>query len=488
MNRADASSPRPAAGGQTQRQSPINELSHLDPSLAIARLTERQGDPAEARRMYRRYIDKHPSNPLPHHRLGVMAAREAKFEQAEVHFQTAAGLAPPSAELLSDMGYLYYLENRLPEAEMLLRRAAEMEPSNEIVNNNLGTVLAATGNLDGGLRQYRRVNDEGEARANLAFMLTQQGDYEDARQEYLRALTHDNTLSNAAKALLQVEGARKREQQALEQLRQTNGGELPGSVDVAAARRPMPAAQAAPPVRPVQAVREEYVPVLPPTAAGAGATTRTAPAAQPTAAAAPRRSMDALMPLPPGAAGARGAASFAPPAAAQTARQFKNMASSTQLARAPQPTAVQQPTTAAQWPTPSHNYPVTSASYEGLAPQAPPAAQQTAATTAPTSQRASSTTQQTPMDDGYKNAWQALTHGGQSAAAVRADDANGGAWSHPQEQSSRWTAGADAQAESSQAEGGSGNSPDGSAGGAKASASISDDDDGGVSVSFGDGQ
>ena len=204
----------------------LNDLQQLEPALAMARLAERQGEPDEARRQYLRYMEKNPRHPLPHHRLGVMAAREAKYAEAEEHFRMAGRLAPPSAQLLSDMGYLYYLQDRLGEAENLLRQATTMEPANHNANNNLALVLGAKGNMSHSLSQFRRVNDEAHARANVAFLHSQRGDLEASRQEYLKALTLDKTLTTAARALLQVEEARKREVVALAEYKANAGDEF----------------------------------------------------------------------------------------------------------------------------------------------------------------------------------------------------------------------------------------------------------------------
>ena len=217
---------RQVAGEQQNGPQHANDLATLDPALAIARLTERQGDPGDAKRQYLRYIEKHPEHPVPHHRLGVMAAKEAKYEEAEARFTKAAQLSKPSAELLSDLGYLYYLQSRMPEAERLLRQASQLEPSNQTVHNNLALVLGAKGNFDESLRNFRRVNEEGQARANLAYSLSQNGQLDNARAEYLNALTLDNQLNNAAKALLQVEEARKREQTAIGRHQEALGDDL----------------------------------------------------------------------------------------------------------------------------------------------------------------------------------------------------------------------------------------------------------------------
>jgi Flp pilus assembly protein TadD len=202
------------AGGPAKPESIPEDLKDLDPSLAIARLSERQGDGDQARRLYSAYLERNPRHPLPHHRLGVMAARSAKFEEAEQHFQAALKIGSPSTELLCDLGYLYYLQDRLQEAEEVLRQACAADPANQAACNNLALVYAGQGEFDKSMRYFRRVNDDAEAHANVAFMLAQHGRMEHSRSAYLRALTLDKSLKTAAKALLQVEETRKAEELA----------------------------------------------------------------------------------------------------------------------------------------------------------------------------------------------------------------------------------------------------------------------------------
>lgn len=189
-----------------------DELQRLDPELAMARLAERQGDRNRARRLYENYVKENASNPLPHHRLGVLASREAKHDLAEQHFRKAITAAPPSTKLLSDVGYFYYLQDRLDEAEQVLQKAHQQEPSDKTVCNNLALVYGARGDFREALAYFRKVNDEAKARANLAYVLSQHGKLDAARGEYLAALTMDNKLRRAAKGLLQVDDARKLDQ------------------------------------------------------------------------------------------------------------------------------------------------------------------------------------------------------------------------------------------------------------------------------------
>ena len=73
--------------------------------LALARLSERRGQPEHAERLYQRLVEKDPQNPAPYHRLGVMRAEQGRFQEANEQFDQALRLAPSNATLLSDVGY-----------------------------------------------------------------------------------------------------------------------------------------------------------------------------------------------------------------------------------------------------------------------------------------------------------------------------------------------------------------------------------------------
>ena len=179
-----------------------------DPSarseLALARLSERRGQPEHAERLYQRLLEKDPQNPVLYHRLGVMRAKQGRFAEANGYFDEALRLAPSDATLLSDAGYCYYLQHRLEEAEGILARALELEPNDPAISNNLGVLLGEQGRDRECLTMFRRTGTEAEAYANMAFVYAQRGELEEAKASYSRALTLDQKLRPAAEALVQM--------------------------------------------------------------------------------------------------------------------------------------------------------------------------------------------------------------------------------------------------------------------------------------------
>ncbi len=109
------------AASRLEFRRPANEQEKN--RLSLARLGERRGQGHLAQQIYTKIADENPRSIVAHHRLGILAARKGKLDQAEKHLQTARELAPPTAELLSDIGYCYYLQNRIEEAEKTLTAA-----------------------------------------------------------------------------------------------------------------------------------------------------------------------------------------------------------------------------------------------------------------------------------------------------------------------------------------------------------------------------
>lgn len=177
--------------------------------LAMARLLERRGEIPQAEQFYRAILAANPNCAMAHHRLAVVLARQARFEEVEKHLLAAEQLGTTSADLFNDLGYAYYLQQRLPEAEQALRRALQQDPRHDAATTNLGLVLGTQGRYDEALALFKQTGSEAEAYANLAYVFAQTGRLQQAEETYLKALTLDSELRVAAKAMLQVAERRR---------------------------------------------------------------------------------------------------------------------------------------------------------------------------------------------------------------------------------------------------------------------------------------
>lgn len=74
------------------------------------------------------------------HRLGCVADLQRRHGEAEQLFMVVAK-EPRNSEAMGDLGYCYFLQGKLPQAEQVLRQAVALQPESARHHNNLGLVL-----------------------------------------------------------------------------------------------------------------------------------------------------------------------------------------------------------------------------------------------------------------------------------------------------------------------------------------------------------
>ncbi|MCH8043427.1 MAG: tetratricopeptide repeat protein [Planctomycetes bacterium] len=178
--------------------------------VSRARLHERHGQSELAERIYRQVRLKDPKNQLVVHRLAVVAARGRHYAESQRLFHDALKLGPPNAELLSDYGYCLYLQDDLPAAERVLRDALKLDPQHTGAHAKLAVTLGEQERFDEALAEFRQSVGEAEALANLGYMQSQLGYYDEAQANLDRALTLNPDLRPAAEALVQLAQAQRK--------------------------------------------------------------------------------------------------------------------------------------------------------------------------------------------------------------------------------------------------------------------------------------
>jgi len=182
----------------------------LNKTYAEARLLERRKDFAGAESLYRELLKSEPRSRDCYHRLGVIAAQQQKYDDAHNHYKTALECSTPTPDLWSDIGYCFYLQNKMPEAEQSLRQALTLQPQHRSALNNLALVVGEQGRIDEAYDLFRRGNNEAEAEQNTGFLCAACGELDLAQQHFSRALTVDPNMKQAAEALIQVTQAMQR--------------------------------------------------------------------------------------------------------------------------------------------------------------------------------------------------------------------------------------------------------------------------------------
>lgn len=186
------------------------DQDRITAQVSWARLNERQGQIESAKRVYQLVLAKDPDNQQAVHRLAVVAAKGGHYAESQRLFDKTLSLGPPTAELLSDYGYFLYLQDNLSKAERVLRDALGRDPQHTAARNNLALVLGEQERFDESLAEFRKAVGEAEAHANLGFIQSQLGYYEEAQASLHRALTLNPDLKPAAEALLQLAQAQRK--------------------------------------------------------------------------------------------------------------------------------------------------------------------------------------------------------------------------------------------------------------------------------------
>jgi Tfp pilus assembly protein PilF len=142
---------------------------------------------------------------LAERRLAAAYDRMGKFTQAEVHYGKALHATPKDPKVWNDVGYSYYLQTRLADAERSLKTADSIDPNNPQVLTNLGLTLAAAGKYDEALAALSRAGGPAAGQANLGFILAAMGKTEEAKSHYEAALAAQPEMAPARYALAQLE-------------------------------------------------------------------------------------------------------------------------------------------------------------------------------------------------------------------------------------------------------------------------------------------
>jgi Tfp pilus assembly protein PilF len=173
-----------------------------DVHIGMGQSLEAQGDTNQAMTEYKEALAKDPKRADAYVRLAVLADGMAKFPEAMQWYQQALELQPDNPDILCDLGYSLYLQKDWKEAESNLRQAIALAPDHKRAHNNLGSILARMGLVDEALVEFRKGGcSPAGAHVNLAFVLTLEGRWPEARQQYEIALREEPSFVPAQKGL-----------------------------------------------------------------------------------------------------------------------------------------------------------------------------------------------------------------------------------------------------------------------------------------------
>ncbi len=130
---------------------------HVDVAFQQGALLEQRRDFGGAEAAFRRVLTVDPEHAPALNYLGYMLAdRGERLEEAVGLIERALAIDPGNGAYLDSLGWAYYRQKRFREAEPLLRRAAEQLPTNSVVQEHLGDLLAALGRRTEAVEAWKR--------------------------------------------------------------------------------------------------------------------------------------------------------------------------------------------------------------------------------------------------------------------------------------------------------------------------------------------
>ncbi len=169
-------------------------IDKRDPDIqeGLAQAYQRKGAFAEAEKHYLKAIEMRSDEPRYYNNLGALYLDMQRPDDALVNLQKAAGnLLFPNPEIpLTGIGIAHFLKNDYPGAVAAYREALSKNSRYVEAYVRLGEVLTAMGQIDRGLREYRKALVLAPDYARLHFLMglafMKNGDMEQARQAFIK--------------------------------------------------------------------------------------------------------------------------------------------------------------------------------------------------------------------------------------------------------------------------------------------------------------
>ncbi len=115
----------------------------------LGAIYERQKIYDRAEVEFKKALDANPRNaPVLNYYGYMLGDLGIRLDEAEAMVQRALKEEPNSGAYLDTLGWIYYRENKLPEAEATLRKAVAREGHDATIRSHLGDVYAKAGHMD----------------------------------------------------------------------------------------------------------------------------------------------------------------------------------------------------------------------------------------------------------------------------------------------------------------------------------------------------
>ena len=165
----------------------------------LGAIYERQKKFDLAEQEFRKVLDVNPNSASTLNYYGYMLAdRGVRLPEATAMIQKAVAQEPNSGAYLDSLGWAYYKQNKLSEAEETLRKAVEHDSHDPTILGHLGDVYAKMGQTDRAAQYWERAQNEWQKAVPADYDADQVNEL-DAQLKTLKRRTAQKTSPDAPK-------------------------------------------------------------------------------------------------------------------------------------------------------------------------------------------------------------------------------------------------------------------------------------------------
>jgi Flp pilus assembly protein TadD len=169
------------------------------------RLAESKGKHAAAADQYAQALEVDAEHLPSIISLARLNDRNNKFSEAQQLYRKAIEVAPENAVAYNDLGLCLARSGRDEEALGALRHAVSLEPDSKLYRNNLATLLVDMKRASEAWNELLGAHSPAIAHYNVGYLLHENGDLEQAREQFQLAVQKDSSLLVAREMLAQLE-------------------------------------------------------------------------------------------------------------------------------------------------------------------------------------------------------------------------------------------------------------------------------------------
>ncbi len=175
--------------------------------VGAARLLENQGKFVEAEDKYREALKAAPTDLNGLVGLARLYDRQGQTQKSLDTYQKAVQAHPNNGLVYNDLGLCLRRQQQAERSLVAFRKAVELTPDNAKYRNNLAAALVDSGKENEAFAELAAVNQPAVAHYNLAYMLNEKGQRENAVRHLRNAVAADPSLKPAHDMLHHLGGA-----------------------------------------------------------------------------------------------------------------------------------------------------------------------------------------------------------------------------------------------------------------------------------------